>query len=86
MKFFAILNLVVALALTLVIPLCILCWTKIRTRYTGVLASAVVCGIAVIASGYEFEGMVSPGERFLYLALWIGLCWLIGIDLPSRVS
>jgi hypothetical protein len=86
MKVLAILNLVVAIALTLVIPLCILLWTNIRTRYTGVLASAVVCGVAVIASGYEFEGMVSPGERFLYPAVWIGLCWLVGADLPGRVS
>ena len=86
MKVFAILNLVVAIALTLVLPLCILLWTQMHTRYAGVLASAVLCGVAVIATGYEFEGMVSPGERFLYPALWIGLCWLIGVDLPSRVS
>ena len=60
---------------------------KIRPRYFGVLASAVVCGIAVIATGYEFEGMVSPGERFLYPAVWIGLCWLSRrSDLPGRAS
>ena len=86
MRSFAILNLVVAIALILVLPLCVLAWTQMRTRYPGVLASAVVCGIAVIAAGYEFEGMVSPGERFLYPALWIGLCWLIGLDLPSCAS
>jgi hypothetical protein len=86
MKAFAILNLAVAVALTLVIPLCIWAWTNTSTKYPGVLASAVVCGLAVIAAGYEFEGMVSPGERFIYPALWLGLCWLIGVDLPSRVS
>ena len=86
MKAFAILNLLVAIALTLVIPLCIWVWTNTPAKYPGVLASAVVCGIAIIASGYEFEGMVSPGERFIYPAVWIGLCWLIGADLPNRVS
>jgi hypothetical protein len=86
MKVFASLNLVVAIALTLVVPLCVLAWVRMRPRYIGVLASAVVCGIAVIASGYEFEGMISPGERFLYPALWIGLCWLMGAQLPGRVS
>jgi hypothetical protein len=86
MSAFAILNLLVAIALTLLIPLCIQAWMKTPQKYPGLLASAVVCGIAVIAAGYEFEGMVSPGERFLYPALWIGLCWLIGVDLPDRVS
>jgi hypothetical protein len=86
MKVFAIPNLVVAIVLTLLIPLCILASTKKPAKYLGVVASALVCGIAVIAAGYEFEGMVSPGERFLYPALWIALCWLIGVDLPVRVS
>jgi hypothetical protein len=85
MKIFALVNLVVAIALTLVVPLCVLSWVR-RPRYFGLLASAVVCGIAVIATGYEFEGMVSPGERFLYPAVWIGLCWLIGSQLPGRGS
>ena len=86
MKVFAILNLLVAIALTLVIPLCIWAWSSTSTKYPGVLASAVACGLAVIAAGYEFEGMVSPGERFIFPALWIGLCWLIGSDFPARGS
>ena len=86
MKLFALLNLVVAIALTLVVPLCVLSWIRMRPRHFGILASAIICGITVIAAGYEFEGMVSPGERFLYPALWIGLCWLIGAQLPSRDS
>jgi len=86
MKVCALLNLVVAIALTLVVPICIILWIKVRRRYFGVLASAVVCGIGVIATGYEFEGMLSPGERFLYPAVWIGLCWLIGAQLPGRAS
>lgn len=86
MKVFALLNLAITTALTLVVPLCVLSWTRMRPRYFGVLASAVVCAIAVIATGYEFEGMISPGERFLYPAVWIGLCWLIGAGLPGRVS
>jgi hypothetical protein len=84
MKVFALLNLVVAIALTLVVPVCVLLWVRMRPRYFGVIASAVVCGIAVIASGYEFEGMISPGERFLYPAVWIALCWLIGAHVPGR--
>jgi len=64
MKVFAILNLVVAIALTLVLPLCILSWTQIHTRYAGVLASAVLCGVAVIATGYEFRRDGQSGERF----------------------
>lgn len=86
MKVFALVNLVVAIALTLVVPICVTSWIKVRPRYFGVLASAVVCGIAVIATGYEFEGMLSPGERFLYPAVWIGLCWLIGAQLPGCAS
>jgi hypothetical protein len=86
MKVFALLNLAVAILLTLVVSLCLLSWGKVHPRNFGVLASAVVCGVAVIASGYEFEGMISPGERFLYPAVWIGLCWLIGAQLPGRVS
>ena len=86
MKAFATLNLVVAIALILVVPLCVLAWLRTHPKYFGVFASAVVCGIAVIASGYEFEGMVSPGERFLYPAVWIGLCWLVGAHIPSRIS
>ena len=86
MPVFAILDLVAAILLTLVLPLCILSWVKLRAQHFGVLASAVVCGITVIASGYAFEGMVSPGERFLYPAVWLGLCWLIGAQLPGRVS
>ena len=30
--------------------------------------------------------MISPGERFLYPAVWIGLCWLIGTRSFDRVS
>ena len=86
MKVFAILNLIVALVLTLVVPLCMLSPIRLRTRHSGVLASAIVCGVAVIAAGYEFEGMISPGERFLYPAVWIGLCWLIGTRSFDRVS
>jgi hypothetical protein len=86
MKVFAILNLIVAVALTLVVPLCMLSPIRLRTRHPGVLASAIVCGVAVIAAGYEFEGMISPGERFLYPAVWIGFCWLIGTRSFDRVS
>ena len=86
MKVFAFLNLVVTMALTLVVPLCVLSWVKLRPRYLGVLAATAVCAIAVVASGYEFEGMISPGERFLYPTVWIGLCWLIGVEIPGRVS
>ncbi len=85
MKVFAILNLVAAIVLTLLLPLCVLSWVKVRARNFGVLASAIVCGIAAIACGYDFAGMISPGERFLYPAVWIGLCWLIGAQLPGKV-
>jgi hypothetical protein len=86
MKVFAIFNLIVAIALTPVVPLCMLSPIRLRTRHSGVLASAIVCGVAVIAAGYEFEGMISPGERFLYPAVWIGLCWLIGTHSFNRAS
>ena len=85
MKIFAVLNLLVAIAVALTLPLC-LAWARTRHQYAGVLASAVVCGIAVVACGYEFEGMVSPGERFLYPAVWIALCWLVGAQLPADDS
>jgi hypothetical protein len=86
MKVFAILNLAVAILLTLVLPLCVLSAMKRQRKNFGVLASAIVCGIAAIACGYDFAGMISPGERFLYPAVWIGLCWLIGAQLPDRSS
>ncbi len=84
MKAFAILNLIIAISLTLVVPLCMLAWIRLPTRHFGILASAIVCAIAVIATGYEFDGMISPGERFLYPAVWLGLCWLIGTHLFDR--
>jgi hypothetical protein len=86
MKEFAILNLVIAVALTLVLPLCVLWLIRLRARYFGVLACAIVCSIAAVACGYEFEGMISPGERFLYPTVWLGLCWLLGAQLPGRAS
>jgi len=73
----------VVIALSLVVPACLLSWTKMRARHSGVLTCAIVCGIFAIASGYQFEGMVSPGERFLYPGVWIGLCWLIGGELSD---
>jgi hypothetical protein len=86
MKLFALLNLLVAILLALVVPLCALIWARGRTRNYGVLACAVVCAFAVIVSGYAFAGVVSPGERFLYPAVWMGLCWLIGADMPDEDS
>jgi hypothetical protein len=86
MKVFALLNLLVAILLTFVVPVCVLFWAKGRTRNRGVLACAVVCALAVVVSGYEFAGMLSPGERFIYPAIWIGLCWLIGEGIPREGS
>jgi hypothetical protein len=86
MKVFAILNLIVTIAVTLAVPICILSWVTKRARNFGVLASAIVCAVAVIATGYQFEGIISPGERFLYPAVWIGLCWLVGAESPGQDS
>jgi hypothetical protein len=86
MKFFALLNLFTAISLTLVVPACVALWLKGRTENRGVLACAIVCGIAAIMCGYEFSGMVSPGERFFYPAVWLGLTWLLGEGLPGKKS
>ena len=86
MQLFALLNLFVALALSLVVPICIALWSSGRAKNRGVLACAIVCGLAVIVTGYEFSGMISPGERFLYPAVWLGLTWLIGERVPSEGS
>jgi len=86
MRLFALLNLAVTIALLLVVPICVVLWVSGRTRSTGVLACAVVCMVVSVASGYEFAGMVSPGERFLYPAVWIGLCWLSGASIPRLGS
>ncbi len=86
MKVFALLNLFVAITLTSIVPLAVVLWVRGCTRNRGVLACAVFCALAVIASGYEFEGMISPGERFLYPAVWLGLSWLIGVGVPSERS
>ena len=86
MKAFALLNLFMAILLIFVVPLCVLFWAKGRAGNRGVLACAVVCAFAVIATGYEFAGILSPGERFIYPAVWIGLCWLIGAWIPREGS
>lgn len=86
MKLFAILNLLVTIFLILVTPLCASIWIGGRIRNSGILACAAACGIAVIVSGYELAGMISPGERFLYPGVWIGLCWLIGAEMPAKDS
>jgi hypothetical protein len=82
----ALLNLLVTGLLTLVVPACLLFWTNGHSRNRGVLAAAVGCLVAVIASGYAVSGLTSPGERFLYPAIWIGMCWLIGESLPHKGS
>jgi len=86
MKVFALLNLFVTIAMTLILPFCAFEWARARKRYTGVLACAIVCASAAVAAGYAFGGIISPGERFLYPAVWIGLCWLIGIGSPRENS
>ncbi len=86
MKAFALLNLFVAIVLIFVVPLCVVFWATGRTGNRGVLACAVACAFAVIATGYEFTGMLSPGKRFIYPAVWIGLCWLIGAWIPREGS
>ena len=86
MKVFALLNLLVTILLTLLVPLSVWLWARGRTKYGGVLACSVVCAIAAVVFGYEFAGMISPGERMLYPAVWIGLCWLIGTSIPPRGS
>ncbi len=86
MKLFALLDLLVTILLAMAVPLCAYLWARGRTRNHGVLACAVVCAFAVIGSGYAFAGVVSPGERFLYPAVWIGLCWLVAADLPREKS
>lgn len=55
MKFFALLNLFVAITLTLVLPICAALWVRGRTENRGMLACAIVCAVAVIVSGYEFQ-------------------------------
>ncbi len=86
MKFFALLNLFVAITLTLVLPICAAVWVRGRTENRGVFACAIVCAVAVIVCGYEFSGMISPGERFFYPAIWLGLTWLLGQGLPEQKS
>jgi hypothetical protein len=82
MKLFALLNLLVTILMICVVPLCVLVALSGRWKNRGILACAIVCGVAVVVAGYAFAGMNSPGERFLYPAVWIGLCWLIGNGLP----
>ena len=86
MKLFALLNLIVTIAMTLILPFCAFEWARARKPHLGVLACAVACAIASVASGYSYAGIISPGERFLYPAVWIGMCWLIGADLPREDS
>jgi hypothetical protein len=86
MKMVGVLNLLVSIALALIVPLCVFLWAKGCRPYKGVFVCTVVCACAVIVTGYEFAGMVSPGERFLYPVVWIGLTWLIGASIPRRGS
>jgi hypothetical protein len=80
------LNLLVTGFLTLVIPACLVFWISGHSRNRGVLAAGTACLVAAIASGYAVFGLTSPGERFLYPAVWIGLCWLIGERIPGEGS
>jgi len=86
MKLFALLNLAVTILLLGVLPFCVFVWVSGQSENRGILASAVSCGVAVVVTGYEFAGMISPGERFLYPAVWIGLCWLVGTGWPVKSS
>jgi hypothetical protein len=86
MKVFALLNLLITVLLILVLPLSALLWAKGRVHNRGVLACAFVCAFAVIVSPYAFAGIITPGERFLYPAVWIGLCSLAGERLPDSKS
>ena len=86
MKAFALLDLFAAIFLTLVVPLCAMLWALGRARNRGALACAIICAVTVIFSGYAFADVISPGERLLYPAVWIGLCWLIGEGLPDERS
>lgn len=86
MKAFALLDLFAAILLTLVVPLCAMLWALRHTRHRGVLACAMICAVTVIFSGYAFADFISPGERILYPAVWIGICWLIGEGRPDDRS
>jgi len=86
MRAFALLDLSLTILLTSVVPLCAMLWALGRSRYRGVLACAFICAVTVILSGYAFADAISPGERLLYPAVWIGLCWLIGEGLPDDRS
>jgi len=86
MKAFALLNLLVAIGLISILPLCALLLARGRSQNRGVLACAFVCALAIIASPYAFGGLIAPGERFIYPAVWLGLCWLSASWIPAESS
>ena len=75
-KIAAVANLAICVAFALLWPACAFIWIRGGRQRSVVLLAALGCLAAVFAGGYSFAGMVSPGERFLYPAGWLALCWL----------
>jgi hypothetical protein len=76
MKAAAGLDLLCGLAALGLWPACLALWLRGRRKQMTLLLFAVVFLAGFFATGFAFAGMVSPGERFLYPAAWLALCWL----------
>ena len=47
-----------------------------RDAKAAIPMATLLCSVAVIATGYAYGIFVSPGERFLFPAAWLALCWI----------
>jgi hypothetical protein len=70
----AVVDLLTCLAMLLLVFVTAAVWIRRRVN-TPLFACSIACFAAFLATGYSFEGMISPGERFLYPSVWLALCW-----------
>jgi hypothetical protein len=86
MKAAAVADLLASLAALALWPLCLAQWLRGRREHGAVLLAAALSLGAFAAGGFAVAGWVGPGERFLYPAAALALCWLGASSPPRRGS
>jgi hypothetical protein len=74
----AVLDLLTAITIVGIWTMCALVWIRGQRRDEIVLVAAAALAAGFLAGGSGSAGLVNPGERFLYPATWLALCWLGG--------
>lgn len=74
----ALLDLLVAASIVGLWPICAMLWWRGTRGAAPILTAAGACLVGFATTGFAFSGWVGPGERFLYPAAWLAMCWLGG--------